>query len=61
MFFWSWGDNLEVTIDRNGKKVILDVLLKVSTYVLFYGMQLKNSNKDELDNLDIDNGVTRLS
>ena len=52
------GDNLEVTIDRNGKKVILDVLLKVITYVQFYGMQLKNSNKDELDNLDIDNGVT---
>ena len=52
------GDNLEVTIDRNGKKVILDVLLKVSTYVQFYGMQLKNSNKDELDNLEIDNGVT---
>ena len=52
------GDNLEVTIDRNGKKIILDVLLKVSTYVQFYGMQLKNSNKDELDNLEIDNGVT---
>ena len=52
------GDNLEVTIDRNGKKVILDVLLKVSTYVQFYGMLLKNSNKDELDNLDIENGVT---
>jgi S1-C subfamily serine protease len=52
------GDNLEVTIDRNGKKIILDVLLKVSTYVQFYGMQLKNSNKDELDNLDIENGVT---
>ena len=52
------GDNLEVTIDRNGKKIILDVLLKVSTYVQFYGMQLKNSNKDELENLDIENGVT---
>ena len=52
------GDNLEVTIDRNGKKIILDVLLKVSTYVQFYGMQLKNSNKVELDNLDIENGVT---
>ena len=52
------GDNLEVTIDRNGKKIILDVLLKVSTYVQFYGMQLKNSNKNELENLDIENGVT---
>ena len=52
------GDNLEVTIDRDGKKIILDVLLKVSTYVQFYGMQLKNSNKDELENLDIENGVT---
>ena len=52
------GDNLVVTIDRNGKKIILDVLLKVSTYVQFYGMQLKNSNKDELENLDIENGVT---
>ena len=52
------GDNLEVTIDRDGKKIILDVLLKVSTYVQFYGMQLKNSNKNELENLDIENGVT---
>ena len=52
------GDNLDVTIDRNGKKIILDVLLKVSTYVQFYGMQLKNSNKNELENLGIENGVT---
>ena len=52
------GDNLNVTIDRMGKKVFLDVLLKVSTYIQFYGMQLKDSNKDVLDDLNIDNGVT---
>ena len=52
------GDNLDITIDRNGKKIILEVLLKVSTYVQFYGMQLKNSSKDELDKFDIKNGVT---
>ncbi len=52
------GDNLDVTIDRNGKKIILGVLLKVSTYVQFYGMQLKNTNKDELDKFNIENGVT---
>ncbi len=52
------GDNLDITIDRNGKKIILEVLLKVSTYVQFYGMQLKNSSKDELDKFNIKNGVT---
>jgi len=52
------GDNLDVTIDRKGKKIILGVLLKVSTYVQFYGMQLKNTNKDELDKFNIENGVT---
>ncbi|MBD41505.1 MAG: serine protease [Flavobacteriaceae bacterium] len=52
------GDNLDVTIDRNGKKIVLGVLLKVSTYVQFYGMQLKNTNKDELDKFNIENGVT---
>ena len=42
------GDNLNVTIDREGKIIDLNVSLKVSTYVQFYGMQLKNSNTDLL-------------
>ena len=52
------GDNLNVTIDREGKIIDLNVSLKVSTYVQFYGMQLKNSNKKYLDNLNIENGLT---
>ena len=43
------GDNLSVTIDREGKIIDLNVSLKVSTYVQFYGMQLKNSNKKYFD------------
>ena len=52
------GDNLSVTIDREGKIIDLNVSLKVSTYVQFYGMQLKNSNKKYLENLNIENGLT---
>tara|TARA_Y100000816_G_C25692023_1_gene366012 strand:- start:150 stop:578 length:429 start_codon:yes stop_codon:yes gene_type:complete len=52
------GDNLNVTIDREGKIIDLNVSLKVSTYVQFYGMQLKNSNKKYLENLNIENGLT---
>ena len=49
---------MNVKIDREGKIIDLNVSLKVSTYVQFYGMQLKNSNKKYLENLNIENGLT---
>jgi S1-C subfamily serine protease len=52
------GDNLSVIIDRDGKIMDLNVSLKVSTYVQFYGMQLKNSNKKYLEDLNVENGLT---
>ena len=51
------GDKLNVVISRKNKTIEIQVKLKRSTYVQFYGMQLKDASPNELDNLDINNGV----
>ena len=51
------GDKLNVVISRENKTIEIQVKLKRSTYVQFYGMQLKDASPNELDNLDINNGV----
>ena len=51
------GDKLNVKIFRNNKSLDVDVQLKRSTYVQFYGMQLKDASESELDELNAENGV----
>ena len=51
------GDKLNVKIFRNNKSLNIGVQLKRSTYVQFYGMQLKDASKSELDELNAENGV----
>ena len=51
------GDKLNVKIFRNNKSLDVDVQLKRSTYVQFYGMQLKDASETELDELNAENGV----
>ena len=51
------GDKLNVKIFRNNKSLNVGVLLKRSTYVQFYGMQLKDASESELDELNAENGV----
>jgi len=51
------GDKLNVKIFRNNKSLNIGVQLKRSTYVQFYGMQLKDASESELDELNTENGV----
>ena len=51
------GDKLNVKIFRNNKSLNVGVQLKRSTYVQFYGMQLKDASESELDELNTENGV----
>ena len=51
------GDKLNVKIFRNNKSLNISVQLKRSTYVQFYGMQLKDASETELDELNAENGV----
>ena len=51
------GDKLNVKVFRNNKSLNVGVLLKRSTYVQFYGMQLKDASESELDELNAENGV----
>lgn len=51
------GDKLNVKIFRNNKSINIGVQLKRSTYVQFYGMQLKDASESELDELNAENGV----
>tara|TARA_X000000368_G_scaffold283510_1_gene225092 strand:- start:468 stop:1862 length:1395 start_codon:yes stop_codon:yes gene_type:complete len=51
------GDKLNVKIFRNNKFLNVGVQLKRSTYVQFYGMQLKDVSESELDELSAENGV----
>ena len=51
------GDKLNVKIFRNNKSLNIGVKLKRSTYVQFYGMQLKDASESELDELNAENGV----
>ena len=51
------GDKLNVKIFRNNKSLNIGVQLKRSTYVQFYGMQLKDASETELDELNAENGV----
>lgn len=51
------GDILDVVIDRKGIPKKLKVNLKRSTYVQFYGMQLKDATKKILDEKSTENGV----
>ena len=51
------GDKLNVKIFRNNKSLSIGVKLKRSTYVQFYGMQLKDTSESELKELNAENGV----
>ena len=51
------GDNLNVRIFRNNKFLDVNVKLERSTYVQFYGMQLKDAGISELEELGQENGV----
>jgi S1-C subfamily serine protease len=51
------GDNLNVKIFRKNKSLNINVRLKRSTYVQFYGMQLKDASEVELQELNSENGV----
>ena len=51
------GDKLNVKIFRNNKSLNIGVQLKRSTYVQFYGMQLKDASESELDEVNAENGV----
>ena len=51
------GDILKVVIKRNSSFKTLSVNLKRSTYVQFYGMQLKDATDAKLDENKIENGV----
>ena len=51
------GDKLNVKIFRNNKSLSIVVKLKRSTYVQFYGMQLKDASESELKELNAENGV----
>ena len=51
------GDKLNVRIYRNNKSMDVGVRLKRSTYVQFYGMQLKDASEQELNDLNSNNGV----
>ena len=51
------GDILDVVIDRKGITKKLKVNLKRSTYIQFYGMQLKDATKKILDEKSTKNGV----
>ena len=51
------GDKLNVKIFRNNKSINIGVQLKRSTYVQFYGMQLKDASESELEELNAENGV----
>ena len=51
------GDKLNVKIFRNNKSLSIGVKLKRSTYVQFYGMQLKDMSESELKELNAENGV----
>ena len=51
------GDKLNVRIYRNNKSMDIGVMLKRSTYVQFYGMQLKDASEQELNDSKSDNGV----
>ena len=51
------GDVLKVVIKRNSSLKTLSVNLKRSTYVQFYGMQLKDATDAKLEENKIENGV----
>ena len=51
------GDKLSVKIIRDNKSLNIGVQLKRSTYVQFYGMQLKDASESELEELNAENGV----
>ena len=51
------GDKLNVKIFRENKSLNVTVKLKRSTYVQFYGMQLKDASESELAELNAENGV----
>ena len=51
------GDILKVVIKRNSSFKTLSVNLKRSTYVQFYGMQLKDATDAKLEENKIENGV----
>ena len=55
------GDAILVGIVRNNKTLKLKVTLEKNENVEFYGMQLKNMLKEELEVLDLNNGVKVLN
>jgi|TARA_B100000767_G_scaffold169051_1_gene158250 Do/DeqQ family serine protease len=55
------GDVILVGIIRNNEKLKLKVTLEKNENVEFYGMQLKNISKEELETLNLENGVKVLN
>ena len=55
------GDEILVGIVRENNKLKLKVVLEKNENIEFYGMQLKNMSKNELEMLDLKNGVKVLN
>jgi len=51
------GNKLDITIFRKGQFLNLNVTLKRSSYVNFYGMQLKDASKKILKERNVSNGI----
>ena len=55
------GDEILVGLTRDNNKLKLKVILEKNENVDFYGMQIKNMSKEELETLDLDYGVKVLN
>ena len=55
------GDEILVGLTRDNSKLKLKVILEKNENVDFYGMQIKNMSKEELETLDLDYGVKVLN
>ena len=55
------GDEILVGLTRDNKKLKLKVVLEKNENIDFYGMQIKNMSKEELETLDLDYGVKVLN
>jgi S1-C subfamily serine protease len=55
------GDEILVGLTRDNNKLKLKVVLEKNENIDFYGMQIKNMSKEELQILDLDYGVKVLN
>jgi|TARA_B100001094_G_scaffold77561_1_gene73891 Do/DeqQ family serine protease len=55
------GDEILVGLTRDNNKLKLKVVLEKNENIDFYGMQIKNMSKEELEILDLDYGVKVLN